>query len=793
MNRVKADARLANTAYSPHGLTNAAWHTTFNAGSPVKARFRQPIWLMPLVVAALVALLGWFGQSRLQHTIATQLQAELATTLNANVTALTIWMTNQTRMAALMADEAEIHRLSLEILEQPLRFGGPRPGPPRSPEAEEFSVLLRKRLEAVSYDAALLVATNFMVVANAGPGRLRLAGTPVSEAQTNKFTELFCCGQPVIITPYKPELPPRLRPPQRRQRGGQPELRPPDAPPFSPPPDEKGPPGMRGTNDSAGRRLPGFPEFGRGRRGDLTLMQVAAPVRAGGSNVAGALALIINPDREFSRMLSVARAGDSGETYAFDQHGLLLSRSRFDNQLRALGLLDPTNASSALNLRLQDPGRDLTSGTKLRTDTTTSHDLTRIVAAAVAGGDGVDVRPSRDYRGIPVVGAWRWLPEYGFGVATQADAAEAYKPLRVLQLVFISLFLLLILCACIMFLFSYRDVVWRQRLSEAELKLKRLGQYTLEEKIGEGGMGVVYRARHALMRRDTAIKLLLPGRADPASVARFEREVRLTCHLSHPSTIQIYDYGHTPEGAFYYVMELLHGLNLHDLVTRFGLQPEGRVIHILMQICDSLAEAHGRGLVHRDIKPANVYLCERGGVPDCVKVLDFGLVRLYRNERKDQKNLTGEQGIIGTPWFMSPESLKNSALSDPRSDIYAVGALGYFLLTREYVFNADTPFEVYEKQLTQTPVPPSRRSTNPVSAELEETLLRCLDKDSQRRPQTVAELRSLLLTSPRAAEWGPEQRAAWWSLYQPQPPTVAAPVPSEPATISIELVAQPER
>ena len=735
--------------------------------------------MIPLAMAGLVALVGWFGNTRLRHTIEGQLRAELAATLHANVTALGIWMTNQTRLAAFLAEEPEVHKLSLAILEQPVRPATGRNRPPDYPDLEDFSTYLRPRLNKINYDAAQLVSTNFLVAANCGPGRLRLIGMPVSEAQTNKFAELFATGRPIIITPYRPEPPPGLRPPPRRPRTEQP-------PPFEPPGVEP-PPAPPGENGPRGRRSSTIPEAALRRRGDLTLMQVAAPMHPSPGVVAGALALIINPDREFTRMLSVARSGETGETYAFDQHGLLLSRSRFDDQLRQLGLLDPTNTSSALNLRLRDPGGDLTKGFKPTSEEASSRELTRIVAAAVAGEDGVDVQPTRDYRGVPVVGAWRWLPEHGFGVATQIDAAEAYKPLRVLQAVFVLLFLLLVLCSCIMFLFSYRDVVWRQRLNEAELKLKRLGQYTIEQKIGEGGMGVVYRARHALMRRDTAIKLLLPDRADRASVERFEREVCLTCHLSHPNTIQIYDYGHTPDGIFYYVMELLRGLNLHELVTRFGPQPEGRVVHILTQVCDSLAEAHALGLVHRDIKPANVYLCERGGVPDCVKVLDFGLVRLYRTDKGDAMHHTGEKGIVGTPWFMSPESIKNSALSDPRSDIYALGALAYFLLTREYVFSGESVMEIYERQLIQSPTPPSRRTSNPVSPDLEQTILSCLEKDAQSRPQTVRDLRTRLQASSRAADWGPDQRATWWSLNQPQAPAPPAqPLPA-PATIRIEL------
>src|ERR1039457_2920350 len=187
--------------------------------------------------------------------------------------------------------------------------------------------------------------------------------------------------------------------------------------------------------------------------------------------------------------------------------------------------------------------------------------------------------------------------------------------------------------------------------------------------IGEGGMGVVYRARHALMRRDTAVKLLLPDRADPAAIARFEREVCLTCQLTHPNTIQVYDYGHTPDGIFYYAMEFLRGVNLHDLVARFGPQPEGRVVHILTQVCDSLAEAHALGLIHRDIKPANIFLCRRGGVADWVKVLDFGLVRDYRAEAAEDAGTAGDHVIEGTPWFTPPEAIWSSGQTDPRSDL----------------------------------------------------------------------------------------------------------------------------
>jgi hypothetical protein len=610
-----------------------------------------------------------------------------------------------------------------------------------------FGNHFRARLGRLGYEIAELVDTNLMVVASSWRARMR----PVPEAQTNKFLELFDSGQPVLITPFKPEPPPargfgarggRIGPNTRGPFGGQ-------RTPFRP-----------GPTNQLQRRL-----------GDVTLMQVAAPVRDDEGAVRAALAFVINPTNEFTRILSVARMGESGETYAFDQTGLLISQSRFDDQLRQLGLLSASNSGSALNLRLHDPGGDLTKGFKPADTNLAARPLIHIAEEAVNGDDkgSVDVVPSSDYRGVPVVGAWRWLPRLGVGVATQIDAAEAFRPLRVLQLIFVILFLLLVLSGVTLFVFSYANVTWRKRLSEAELKLKQLGQYTLEEKIGEGGMGVVYRARHALMRRETAVKLLLPDRADEAAIQRFEREVCLTCQLTHPNTIQVYDYGHTPEGTFYYAMEFLHGLNLHQLVARFGPQPEGRVIHLLAQICDSLAEAHALGLVHRDIKPANVFLCERGGIPDCVKVLDFGLVREYGGS--DRLHLTGDEGFVGTPLFMSPESIKDSARSDPRSDLYSVGALGYYLLTGKYVFDARSVVEIYELQQTMPAIPLAQRTTNPVSPELEQAILRCLDKDREQRPQSAGELRALLLTSPHAADWTPEARAAWWASFRELPET----------------------
>jgi hypothetical protein len=757
-------------------------------------RSKQLIWILPLALAGLVAVMGWWGNNRLRDTIEGQLKAQLSATLNANVTALGIWTTNQTRLATSLAEDPELRTLASEIL---LATPAIRRNVAPSPELEQFDNELRLRLPQLGYENAQLVNTNFQVVAvsRAAPGAggrrpgstnfpgfnfqgmtnslrpqfLGMMGNMlVSDAHTNKFAELFATGQPVIITPFKPELQV-----QRRFRRGA----------FGPP---------RTNNPTRFNNRPPQENASRPRRGDRTLMQVAAPVRDNANVIVGALALIINPDNEFSKILSVARSGTSGETYAFDQTGLMISQSRFDDQLRQLGLLDATNTSSALNLRLHDPGGDLTRGFQPTNADMSARPLMSLVASAVDGEDTVQLEPSRDYRGVPVVGASVWLPQFGFGVATQIDADEAYRPLRILQLVFVVLILCLLLCATGLFVFS--NLTWRRRLSEAELKLKQLGQYTLEEKIGQGGMGVVYRARHALLRRDTAVKLLLPDRANPVAVARFEQEVRLTCQLTHPNTIQVYDYGHTPDGIFYYAMEFLRGLNLHELVARFGPQPEGRVIHILTQVCDSLAEAHALGLIHRDIKPANVFLCRRGGVPDCVKVLDFGLVQEYHAGNPARKVPARDDVVEGTPWFTPPEAIQGSTQPNPCSDLYAVGVLGYFLLTGQYIFDAETVSEIHEKQLNASPIPPSRRTTNTINPEMEQIILRCLKKDAALRPQSAGELKALLLNSPAAGKWTLEMRVAWWEACEQKPIAgiveTGTPASTPMATVRIELASR---
>jgi serine/threonine-protein kinase len=297
-------------------------------------------------------------------------------------------------------------------------------------------------------------------------------------------------------------------------------------------------------------------------------------------------------------------------------------------------------------------------------------------------------------------------------------------------------------------------------LQEKIRAVQQLGQYTLGAKLGEGGMGIVYRAHHALLRRPTAVKLLPPQKAGEHAIRRFEREVQLTAQLSHPNTVAIYDYGRTPDGIFYYAMEYLDGTNLQTLVKEFGPQPPARVVHILRQVAGALREAHESGLVHRDVKPANIILCQRGGLYDVAKVVDFGLVRdLGGNRRTSMSDLNL---VAGTPLYLAPEAITHPDEVDARSDLYALGAVGYFLLTGVNVFEGATLIEVCSHHLHTLPVPPSQRVSQTFPPTLEALIMGCLEKDKTRRPPTAKAFAERLAETEGAGEWSERDAEESW-------------------------------
>jgi serine/threonine-protein kinase len=312
----------------------------------------------------------------------------------------------------------------------------------------------------------------------------------------------------------------------------------------------------------------------------------------------------------------------------------------------------------------------------------------------------------------------------------------------------------------------------------AELKrAQELGSYRLVERLGQGGMGEVWRAQHRMLARPAAVKVMRPEMLGGSSLerrselnARFEREAQATAALRSPHTIQLYDFGLTDDGSFYYVMELLDGFDLEALVERFGPIPPERAIHLLTQVCHSLAEAHAEGLIHRDIKPANVYACRYGREVDFVKVLDFGLVKTRGDERTSELNLTGDHHPGGTPAFMAPEQILDHSQVDGRSDIYAVGCLGYWLVTGQLVFTARTAMEMMFHHAQAKPIPPSQRTELQIPEAFDRVILTCLEKNRGDRPETADVLADRLRTIEVKEPWMADRRRQWWDTYHPARP-----------------------
>jgi len=318
------------------------------------------------------------------------------------------------------------------------------------------------------------------------------------------------------------------------------------------------------------------------------------------------------------------------------------------------------------------------------------------------------------------------------------------------------------------------------RLRRAVLRARTVGAYTLLEKITEGGMGVVYKARHAMLRRPTALKILQPGRGGEAELVRFEREVQLTSRLTHPNTIVIFDYGRTPDETFYYAMEYLDGITLDALIREHGPQAPGRVVRIMEQVCGALAEAHAIGLIHRDVKPANIMLCHRGGLPDVVKVLDFGLVK----EMNVASGVSETGTSYGTPLYLAPENISHPDRIDHRVDIYAVGLVMYYLACGQRAVVGTSIAEVLHQHLDVTPERPSHWLARSLPEAFEALIIACLEKDPERRPPSAAELRRRLLALTDLGEWTVDDAEAFWKAERPKRPQ---PAPGAEGELTIDL------
>lgn len=658
---------------------------------------------MPLVTAAAVAVAGFFIYQRIEVSLHRLLGDQLRTILSADVEALRLWVEQQRVDAENATHDGRIRQAMAELATLSAE-GASADELLVSPPQSQLRSLLAPDLDQRRIDYVVLSPRGEIVAAY-------LTEQIGSDALARLlFVRKALAGDAVVSAPFPSHI---------------------------------------GLPDDDGVGDVGAPT-----------MFSAAPIRGDRGEVLGVLAFRIRPEADFTRILRLARMGRSGETYAFDRDGRMVSDSRFEPQLRRIGLLPPNgDETSSFNVHIRDPGVNLVGRRKPAPKNPESWPLTRMAKDAIAGNTGYDTAGYADYRGVPVVGAWTWVPELEIGVATEVDVAEAYRPLLVVRNSFRLLIGLTLVIAAANIFVARRAARLERRIEEAE----HLGQYELERKIGEGGMGAVYLARHALLQRPTAVKVLSREASGPESLERFEREVQVTAGLSHPNTIAIYDFGHTPEGVFYYAMEFLEGVTLDRCIEVAGPFDEARLIYVLKQACGSLAEAHRAGLLHRDIKPANMILGERGGVYDFLKVLDFGLVRPI--EHTGEVGLTNVNSLTGTPLFLSPELIEAPEEVDARSDVYQLGAVAYYMLTGAHVFEGANIFEVCAHHLYAEPETPEQRVGRDFSQNLSALVMSCLAKDRDQRPADAGELLEALRTLQAEGGWSQGEARAWWDRW----------------------------
>jgi hypothetical protein len=709
----KLKSSSARLSRSGVGRISSALGNILGSTSKVQAAgkfLQRQLWAWPIIAAVFLGATGWWVHRAVENEMRAQRARDLNATVNTCAMAVRAWAGEQRIDVGLIADDVRLRPLVKELL--PLADGSPAAEREllHAPAQQAFQDILAAKQKVAGYVGFLLVTADGVVVSADQDSAI---GKSLDGYRKEIFDRAIA-GESFVSRPFRSTLL---------------------------------------LTDENGQV-----------RAQLPAMYAVGPLLDDAGNPVAALGMRIRPEDQFTRILEAARIGESGETFAFDRNGLLLSQSRFDEPMKQVGLLvDQPDVRSILNVELRDPGVNMTAGerpTLRRPD----QPLTRMAAEAVQGLDGYDADGYRGYRGVPKVGAWRWLKDLDFAIGTDVDLAEALGPVIQLKRAFWTLMALLMASAVGIFFAMLYMAKQQQALRRATLAAKQLGQYELLEKLGSGGMGTVYKARHAMLRRPTAVKLLEPDKMSASAVARFEREVQLTGALTHPNTVAVFDYGRTPDGVFYYAMECLEGMNLEELVNQHGPLPEARAVYLLQQVCGSLAEAHSSRLVHRDVKPANIFLTQRGGLYDFVKVLDFGLVKAMG--QGDQLHVTQANTVMGTPLYLSPEAVADPNTVDVRADVYAVGAVAYFLLTGSPIFDAANVVEICWKHKHETPQRPSVRSGRAISPGLESLIMQCLAKTPAERSKDAGELLRELDAVAVGGRWNRSDAEAWWTARE---------------------------
>jgi len=619
-----------------------------------------------LVVAALLVALGYWTYSQVERSLRDLRAAALRSMLEAEVRTLGLWIEDHKTDMLRVAREPQVR----EAVEALARIAS-RPGaaaqdycnaPVRRPLVAQLTALLEDK-GAVVFN---VVDRSQRIVAS----RFReYCGLRIKPAAFERDLEPVFRGETRFVRPYREHE--RLE----------------DAP-------EKPPP-----------QLPL----------DRPVVWIEAPVRSASGDIIAALGVGEYADGRFAAILAAGSTGDTGETYAFDRGGSLLSPGRFGGG------------------------------------------VTPLARRAAQQAEGMVLDPYPSYHGGDVIGAWRWVPQYDLGVAVEIGAAEGYAPLRYLNIAFGVVFGALVIAVLAAAASALSVVRLRSELGGA----RKLGAYVLTKRIGEGGMATVYLGRHDLLRRPVAVKLLKKLRATDEMIARFEREVQMASSLAHPNTVEIFDFGCTRDGQFYYAMEYLDGLTVSEVLSRQNPIPVPRTIHILRQVCAALAEAHAKGVVHRDIKPENIMVCRYGGLYDHVKILDFGLVKHVAE--KHSRDLTRGLRILGTPLYMAPERLRNPADVDARVDIYALGAVAFLMLTGRKVFESTDDLQLTSKILNEEPPRASAVAPQPIPVELDLLVLSCVEKRREDRPQRIADLVEAFDALALEHRWTQREAELWWT------------------------------
>ena len=477
---------------------------------------------------------------------------------------------------------------------------------------------------------------------------------------------------------------------------------------------------------------------------------------------------------ELFREYSVASGVDC---YAVSDRSVMLTASPRAVALAAGGLLDVVPGDIAAKMRIVDPGTDdLSPQTPVQRDveklTLAAADLRAWTPATPRGT--VRDEPYPNYAGQSVVGTTRWLPRWGLGVIVEQSASTAFAPLRLVRNSYLLLASLLGLSSIVA-----AGRIAKKSIDEAAA-VHPLSRYDVMETIGSGGMGMVYRARHRHLGRDAALKILRGDRHHPEDSLRFDREAKMASALMNPHSVTIYDYGRSPEGDAYCVMEYLRGLTLHQVVARSGMQPIGRVLSILQQCCDALGEAHHHGLCHRDIKPHNIMLSLDATMGDWVVVFDYGLAKPL--ETPANMFETTETIWAGTPMYMAPERFRNPSHLDPRSDLYALGAVGYTLLTGRPPYLNSEPESLFQLILNAEPINMELHRED-LPPELSRLIRSMMAKDIDDRPRDAAEIAEQLDALKKLHPWSAIEAKQWWNLHgesaaESSPTTPFTPAPA---------------